>query len=256
MSEETSSIHQFDFNLITDYFSLLERQGPGSPEATLRALSFIDNLTDESRIVDLGCGTGGQTRVLAQNAPGRVTGIDLSDQFIDLFNKKTEELNLQERVQGVVGSMQNLAFQEELDLIWAEGSIYNIGFERGLRHWRKCLKKGGYVAVTEASWLTGDCPTEIAGFWQEVYPAIDSIPNRLSQLQAAGYTPVATFVLPEECWIDNFYIPQVKAQEVFLAKYPDSEAAKSLVQNERHEAQLYQKYKDYYGYVFYIGKKL
>ena len=66
-SPATRTIHEFQYKLICEYFSHMERQGPGSPEATLRALSFIDNLTDQSRIADIGCGTGGQTMVLAQH---------------------------------------------------------------------------------------------------------------------------------------------------------------------------------------------
>ena len=59
---------------------------PGSPEVTRKALSFIDNLTNESKIADIGCGTGGQTMVVADDAPGHITGIDLFPTFIDLFN--------------------------------------------------------------------------------------------------------------------------------------------------------------------------
>lgn len=40
-------------------------------------LSFVDGLTDESFIADIGCGTGGQTMVVAGHVPGRITGIDL-----------------------------------------------------------------------------------------------------------------------------------------------------------------------------------
>ena len=43
MSNENKSIHEFDYQLICDYFSRIERQGPGSPEVTVKALSFIDN---------------------------------------------------------------------------------------------------------------------------------------------------------------------------------------------------------------------
>ena len=70
MSKENKSIHEFDFDLICEYFASVERQGPGSPEVTLKALSFIENLTEQSRIVDIGCVAGGQTMVLAQHAPG------------------------------------------------------------------------------------------------------------------------------------------------------------------------------------------
>ena len=47
--------------------------------------------------------------------------------------------------------MDQLPFhREELDLIWSEGAIYNIGFERGLKEWKEFLKPGGYVAISEA----------------------------------------------------------------------------------------------------------
>lgn len=257
MSEETKSIHEFDFGLICEYFSSIERQGPGSPEVTIKALSFIDHLTPASRIADIGCGSGGQTMVMARHSPGHITGIDLFPAFIELFNSNARKLNLQERVTGRVGSMEKLAFEaEELDLIWSEGAIYNIGFERGLNEWRGFLKPGGFIAVSEASWFTEERPAEIDQFWKNAYPEINTIPVKVAQMQKAGYIPVATFVLPENCWTEHFYEPQIPAQESFLKKHAGNKTAEELVANERHEAELYHKYKEFYGYVFYIGKKI
>lgn len=257
MSEENKSIHEFDFNLICEYFSSVERQGPGSPEITVKALSFIDNLTAQSHIADLGCGTGGQTMILAGNSKGKITGMDLFPDFIHIFNRKAELLNLQNRINGIVGSMDNLPFgKEELDLIWSEGAIYNIGFQRGLNEWHKYLKPGGYIAVTEVSWFTDKRPAEIHDFWMEAYPEIDTIPNKVEQMQKAGYIPVASFILPENCWTEHFYAPQVEAQEKFLKKYAGNKTAEEFIANQRHETQLYHKYKEFYGYVFYIGKKI
>lgn len=257
MSNENKSIHDFDFNLICEYFSSIERQGPGSPEATLKALSFIDNLNEKSKIIDLGCGTGGQTITLAQHAPGSFTGIDLFPGFVDQLNENAKKHGLSERVKGLVGSMDNLNFQEEdLDLIWSEGAIYNIGFERGLNEWRRFLKVGGYIAVTEVSWFTEKRPEEIQNFWMDAYPEIDTIPIKVTQLQKAGYIPVASFILPENCWTEHFYAPQVEAQRIFLEKYKGNRTAEEFVASERREAELYTKYKEYYGYVFYIGKKI
>jgi len=257
MSNENQSIHEFDFNLICEYFSTIERQGPGSPEVTIKALHFIDQLTEQSRIADIGCGTGGQTLTLAQQVPGMITGIDLFPAFIDQFNQNAQRANLQDRMKGIIGSMDKLPFQqEELDVIWSEGAIYNIGFERGLNEWRQFLKPGGYLAVTEASWFTEERPDEITRFWVDAYPQIDTIPVKVNQMQKAGYIPVATFILPENCWMEHFYDLQVAAQEAFLKQYPDNPTAEALVANERHEADLYRKYKAFYGYVFYIGKKI
>lgn len=257
MEQETKSIHEFDINLICEYFLGLERQGPGSPESTIKALSYIDNLNNKSKIADIGCGTGGQTLVLAQNTEAKVTGIDLFPAFIEKFNSNVAKNHLQDRVQGIVGSMDNLPFHdEEYDLIWSEGAIYNIGFNRGINEWKKYIKTGGYIAVTEASWFTDNRPEEIDTFWKDAYPEIDTIPNKIIQLQSAGYIPVATFILPENCWIENFYLPQISRQEEFLAMHPGNITVEELIANEKREAHLYSKYKDYYGYVFYIGRKL
>lgn len=258
MSNENKTISQFELNLICEYFSNLKRQGPGSPEATLKALSFIDNLTENSRIADIGYGTGGQTMVLAQNAPGHITGLDLFPDFITLFNRNAERLSLQERVKGVVGSMEEpLPFKREsLDLIWSEGAIYNIGFEQGLRQWCEYLKQGGYIAVTEASWFTDERPSEIDNFWMAAEPGIDTIPRKVSQMQRAGYVPVATFILPENCWTEHYFAPQAAVREKILKKYAGNQAVADFIAFSRQEEELYRKYKAFYGYVFYIGKKI
>lgn len=257
MSEEIKSIHDFDVNLIVEYYANLERQGPGSPEITSKALSFIENIDEDSRIVDIGCGTGGQTMVLAENTNAKITGIDLFPRFIDLFNANAQKHNVHHRVVGKEESMDKLTLEEaSIDLIWSEGAIYNIGFERGLNAWRKFLKKNGCIAVSEVSWLTSDPPKEIYDFWQDAYPEIDTIAKKVEQMQNAGYIPVASFVLPESCWTEHFYAPQVEAQKLFLAKYANDKAASAFIQNQQHEEQLYYKYKEHYGYVFFIGKKI
>lgn len=259
MNTEEHNIHDFDVALISEYFSTIDRQGPGSQEATIKALSFIDNLHEKSKIVDLGCGTGAQTIVLAQNTPGNISAIDLFPGFIDKLNDNIKRLNLQSRVKGVIGSMDKLDFYfqfNELDLIWSEGAIYNIGFEKGMNYWNKFLKKGGYVAVTEATWFTEERPEEIFNFWNEAYPEIDTIPNKIAQMQKAGYIVVASFILPEVCWTENFFKPAITAQKIFLDKYKGNKSAENFIKYEKRHALLYDKYKDYYGYVFYIGKKI
>lgn len=256
MSTEETTIHDFDFDLICEYFSAMERQGPGSPEMTLKALGYIENLTEDPVIADIGCGTGGQTMVLAQNAPGTITGIDLFPMFIDLFNSNAVKNGLDHRVKGITGDMTDLKFKEgELDLIWSEGAIYNIGFERGMTEWRKFLKPGGFIAVTEASWFTDTRPDEINDFWMAAYPGIDTISNSVAVMERAGYHPLATFKLPESCW-EDFYLEQAAMQDDFLKKHAGNKMAEGLVENERREAALYAKYKEYYGYVFYIGRKI
>lgn len=256
MCNEKQTIHDFDINIIYEYFSDTERQGPGNPEETLKALNFISGLTEKSLIVDIGCGTGSQSMTLGHNTSCEVIGIDVWQDFINKFNQNSIKQNLQDRVKGIVGNMENLHFQEEeIDLIWSEGSIYNIGFERGLNEWRKFLKKGGYIAITENTWFSEERPDEIQEFWQKSYPEIDTISNKIAQMQKAGYLPIATFMLPEALWID-YYLKQALNIDSFLKKHKNNKTVEEFAYSQQYEAELYKKYKAYYGYMFYIGKKI
>lgn len=118
------------------------------------------------------------------------------------------------------------------------------------------MKPGGYISVSEATWFSPKRPAIVHKFWMDAYPQIDTISNKVAIMERAGYIPAATFIIPENCWTDHFYTPQAKAQELFLKKYPRNKIARALVDNQRYEAALYNRYKEYYGYVFYIGKKI
>lgn len=235
----------------------LKRQGPGSEEMTLRALSFVELPEGKTHIADLGCGTGGQTMILAQNTSSKITGVDMIPDFIEVFENHAKELSLQDRVQGVVGSIDALTFEkEELDLIWSEGVIDSLGFEKMLSYWHGFLKKLGYVAVTCPSWLCDERPKEVQKFWSDAGSGMDSIENNIKTLRECGYQFISAFVLPETCWTENYYVLRKASEKQLLKKYPGSEAVDEYVQSMAYEVELYEKFKQYYGYVFYIGRKM
>ena len=119
-----------ELELIIDLHKNSERQGPGSEEETLKALEFMNLPSDRNlKIADIGCGSGGQTITLSQNLNGEITAVDLFPEFLDELNEKSEKLGLKEEIVTLEKSMDDLPFNsEELDVIWAEGAIYNIGF--------------------------------------------------------------------------------------------------------------------------------
>ena len=235
----------------------LEWLGPASRETTEKALGYLSNLDEMSEVLDLGCGTGGPTMVLAQHIAGNITGVDFCPDFIDVFNRNAKKLNLDKRVKGVVGSMEKLDFpKNSFDLIWSEGAIDAIGFEKGMKYWNGFLKKGGHVAVTCPSWLTNERPAEVEKFWADAGVVLDTIEDNTLIMQRAGYDVAMTFALSEDCWTVNYFIPRGIAEETLLKKYPGNKIVESYIKNEKREIELYSRYKGYYGYVFYIGKKL
>ena len=182
--------------LIIEFHKDNERQGPGSEEATLKALKLIPYLNEKTKILDIGCGSGGQTITLAKNTAAQITAVDMLPQFLEMLMKKAKENNLINRIVAEEMLMDNLTFEKNsFDVIWSEGAIYNIGFENGLYLWRKYLKDNGFIAVSEISWLTDTRPEEIQQYWVNAYQEIDTIENKLSVIEKCGYTSVAHFVL-------------------------------------------------------------
>jgi SAM-dependent methyltransferase len=246
-----------DIQLLVDFYKVGARQGPGSQEVTLQALALtgIEKGSD-IEIADIGCGTGGQTITLAQHTSGTITGIDLFPGFLDILERQAKALGIADRIKTKVQSMDQLDFEEEsLDVIWSEGAIYNIGFEKGVNDWRPFLKPGGYLAVSEISWITSSRPREIQDFWEAAYPEIGAISEKIAALEQSGYTPVAHFILPPHCWTDNYYDPLEGRFASFLEQYPNVPMALQLVEETKEEIALYKKYKDYYSYGFYLAKK-
>lgn len=233
----------------------LERQGPGSSEAVEQALGFLKPLNQFKKVADLGCGTGGQTLLLAKYLSGTIIGLDMFSNFIDKLNENARKMNLDNRVTGVIGSMEKLPFQtKSLDLIWSEGAIDNIGFKEGLSHWHGFLKKGGFIAVTCPSWLTEEKPNVVERFWNDAGSQLETISDNIKIMQKCGYQFVASFALPQKCWTENYFIPREEAINKLLEKYAGNKIMMEYAEQNRYETELYSKYSQHYGYVFYIGR--
>lgn len=248
---------QLDFmDMIIETHLALGRQGPGSPEMTLKALGCLGDLSDISLAADLGCGTGGPTVLLAQNLAGSVIGLDICPPFIDALNAQAQSLGLGDRLRGVVGSIDDLPFGSgSLDLIWSEGVIDTMGFAEGLAYWSSFLRPGGRVAVTCPSWLTDGRPDEIEQYWVEASGGLGTVQQNVAAMQSLGLEPLAQFTLPDGCWTDGYLTPRAAADQALIAKYPGNPEVLAYVEEDLREADLFSRYSRYYGYVFYVGRK-
>jgi len=244
--------------LLIDFHRTAERQGPGSDTHIRTMLQLLDHdFAPTAQIADIGCGTGSATLVLAQETQAQIMAVDLFPEFLQELEQRARALELHDRITTRSESMENLSFApESLDLIWSEGAIYIMGFERGVQTWKTFLKPGGYLAVSEIAWITYDRPQEVDAYWQEAYPQIDTISGKIRVLEQNGFTPVAHLVLPPSCWFDHYYGPMEKRFAAFLEKHDHSAAATQLVEQEKQEIAYYQRYKDYYSYGFFLAKKL
>ncbi len=230
----------------------LPREAPGDEESTVRALRLMRDLPAAPHILDIACGPGAQTIALARNSDALITAIDTRQEFLDELCRRAAQAGVSERIRPVKASMFELRFDETFDAIWSEGAIYIMGFEEGLRAWRPLLKPGGYIAVTELSWLKPDPPQEIRDFWTEAYPGAESIEGNLKRVQAAGYNLIEHFTLPESSWWRPYYDPMAARVAELREKYRGDEAALQALDTELTEIEMYRKYSAWYGYVFHV----
>jgi ubiquinone/menaquinone biosynthesis C-methylase UbiE len=246
-----------ELELIIDLHKNSDRQGPGSEKDTQKALKFLNLPTDQNlKIADIGCGSGGQTISLAKNLNGQIIAVDLFPEFLNELNEKSQKLGLTDKIVTLEKAMDDLPFNEdEFDLIWSEGAIYNIGFENGLKKWKDYLKVGGYLAVSEITWITQSRPKEIEEFWKAEYPEVDTTANKIRQLENNGYSLVGYFYLSQDSWIETYYKPMQARFETFLKRNDNSELARKVVEDNQAEIDLYQKFKEYYSYGFYVARK-
>ena len=231
----------------------LPREGPGDNKSTRRAYRMLKDLPKNPRILDVGCGPGMQTVELAKLSGGQIVALDFHEPFLEQLKEATKKEYVIDRVRAVKGDMRNLKFEDcSFDVVWSEGAIFIIGFEKGLREWRRLLTPNGYVVVSELSWLRQDAPKEAKDYMTQMYPVIKTIDGNVEIIRNSGYRLVGSFVLPSKSWWDNYYTPIEAKLPSLKAKYKDDEEALQVIACEETEIEMFRNYSDYYGYVFYI----
>ncbi|MCW4016426.1 MAG: methyltransferase domain-containing protein [Candidatus Bathyarchaeota archaeon] len=231
----------------------LPREGPGDNQSTRKAYMLLKDLPKNPRILDIGCGPGMQTRQLAKLSKGQIVALDFHQPFLEQLKNSARKEGLLDRIKVVNGTMFNLNYEDNsFDLIWSEGAIFVIGFEKGLREWRRLLAPDGYVVVSEMSWLQPDLPDEAVEFMKQVYPVIKTVEENLDVAQKSGYRIIDSFVLPSKSWWDNYYNWIEAKLPAMKVKHKDNKDALQYIACEETEIEMFRNYSDYYGYVFYI----
>ena len=242
--------------LLVDLYRDTPRQGPGGDEQTRLAIA-LSGLADGKNlsIADIGCGTGSSARVLARDLDATVTAVDRFPTFLDILSATAAREGLADRIRPVQASMESLPFAEaSFDAIWSEGAIYTMGFAEGIRDWRRFLKPGGILAVSELTWLTRERPDDLTACWLREYPQVDTAGAKIAQLEEAGYAPLGFFVLPHHCWIDAYYRPLRTQFAPFLDRHGHSPAARAVVAATEQEIALYERHASFFSYGFYVAR--
>lgn len=231
-------------------FKDLNRLAPGSHESTVNVLNLADIDKDlEMDILEVGCGVGSDTLMLADYFKNStVEAIDLFPHYLKVLNEKIAERNLQSRVFTYEMDMNDLDFANgEIDLLFCHAGVEIIGFKKALNRWRRVLKPKGYLICSDLTWISSPS-RESADFWKNNYSEIDTIENKIAQLENLGFEYVNHYVLDKKEFLQ--YYSQLNDN---LDKIKSDKSAKDFIRQLKREIKV-SKNEDY-SYVYYIMKK-
>ena len=236
-----------------EIYEAIPRQGPGDRESTERALRLLPPLTRSQRILDIGCGAGAQTIDIARATEAQIVAVDNHAPFVAQLARRADELGLADRIAAQVGDMNDLHFPDgSFDVIWSEGAIFIVGFAKGLASWRRLLAPGGHMVVSEFCWLSDNPPAELHELFTDGCSDVGDVDARRKAIAANGYRLLGDFVLPAVGWWENYYVPLADCLERFRAAHATDPEALDVAVRSQHEIELYRKYPEYFGYVFFV----
>ena len=192
-------------------------------------------LLKKPRILDIGCGSGIPTIELAKLSDGEIIGIDIDQNRLNELIRKVHNEGLSDRVKTIKCSLLEMDFpNESFDIIWAEGSIWVIGFERGLKEWNRLLKTDGFMVI---------------------HDEIKNETDKLKLIPKCGFKLLSSFYLPKNVWWEEYYKPLENRIKELFKKYNDDQEANKILKKHQNEVDTFRKTPNNSSSVFYILKK-
>jgi cyclopropane fatty-acyl-phospholipid synthase-like methyltransferase len=185
------------------------------------------------RILDVGCGSGIPTVELAKLSNGKVIGIDINQTQLNKLNKRIQTEGLTDRIVAKNCSLLDMELPDEpFDIIWAEGSLHIVGFEKSLKMCGNLLKPQGFLVAHE--WLK----------WTK----------KLDKAPELGYTLINHFKLPENTWQKDYFEPLQQLVNEWQNKTNTPESQK-LLQQYQNELNAFKRNPKENASAFYIFQK-
>ena len=238
-------------NPIDLLFADMEKLSPGDDSLSLYVLRSLPKHRF-AVIVDAGCGPGRQTFVLANELKTRIHAVDSYQPFLDHLKERAKEKGLAQLVDTHCMDMKNIpSVFPKIDLLWAEGAAYNIGFANALTTWAKAIKPKCFAVISELCWLREEkIPEAVSAFFRSGYPEMQSVEQNIQTAEKAGYELFNTYTLPKETWVKDYYdILEPRAKS--LLNHSDV-AVRELAVETLKEIEAFKISDNSYGYVFYL----
>jgi ubiquinone/menaquinone biosynthesis C-methylase UbiE len=143
--EEIENLSYYDFMgyLGVPFFNI---GGHGSMDR----LAEMCHIGAGTRVLEVGCGTGGNACYLAEKYGCTVVGIDIAEQMVRQATRKAEERGLADRVSFRVGDAYHLGFPDAtFDAVVTVFVSLFLDPTKAFPEFLRVLKDGGYLGINE-----------------------------------------------------------------------------------------------------------
>ena len=231
-------------------FADMDKLSPGDDGFSLYVLRSLPQHRFDV-VVDAGCGAGRQTMVLASELDTPIQAVDSYQPFLNRLKRRAKEKGIAHLVCTHCMDMKDIpSVFLKIDLLWAEGAAYNIGFGNALTTWAKAIQPNGFAVVSELCWLRDEIPDSVREFFRSAYPDMQSVPQNIAIAEEAGYKIFNTYTLPREAWVEDYY-DTLELRAKSLVSHSDA-AVRAFAVETLREIETFKISEDSYGYVFYL----
>jgi len=231
----------------------LPRQGVGADWCTREALGRLPPLRKPPAIIDLGCGPGRQTIVLANHFRTPIDAVDICPLFLDQMMDSAKAAEVDQWIRPRRESFAKLPdAPASFDLVWSEGAAGVLGLQASLELWAPLLRKRGIMVISDCTWLTAAPPAEIKDVWDKAYPGMTDGAGVVASAEAAGLKVFDQFSLPRSAWWDEYYTPLTRRIAALRDDAATDPALAALIAATQAEIAGFERYGDCFGYAFYL----
>lgn len=177
------------------YFDYMARLGLtkhlGSMEAT-RQLIEMCHIRDGEFVLDVGCGVGATPSYLAKALQCRVIGVDVMEKMIEHARDRARKEGVASRVAFAAGDARSLPFEDGIfDAVIMESlNVFFEDREAAMREYVRVARPGGYVGITEMTWLEPPSPETVAYYKRAVFAEALQASGWMELLKGAGLEDV------------------------------------------------------------------
>lgn len=175
--EEIEELGYYDFMayLEVPFFNI-----GGNP--SLDVLVERCNIEPGSHVLDVGCGTGGNSVYIAKKYGCKVTGIDISELMVEKARERAIDENMEDMLSFQAGDAYALDFPDEtFDTVLTVFVSQFLDLDRAFHEFKRVLKSGGYLGFNEM-YRADNVPEELVGKvdeGEEVFRELTGLPFRL-----------------------------------------------------------------------------